>query len=279
MQRLLKAIEISHNIEIIYAAECGEKEWSIDFIDSTPHMCFVYIQNDKRPYRSLISEHITSASDGIQWTGYDITGLIDDAWQMQPEVMELLQAKTVYRPEDKRYSIAQMMRGVLLQKPRVSGLVNHYWSNSRKAFIRLFSDEKGSVRLSDYLTIARNVAIIDWLNRTHISTWSKNPKQPKPVEKLVELNFNVLLHDLKGHMSDELHKALVDLANMTKKSNKRDRVGQIQAVNDYIYETLRNAYNILQQAQQNEVKLSVISGDFLKVLEGTLITKFEKLPY
>ena len=292
---MLSTIEADRNIEIIYAAECGMKEWSLDIQNSNHEICFIYIRNDKSHY-SMIYNNANELKNGyfhgqdanIEWVAFDLIDLLASALgEMHPLAVEFLFSSNVYRNSDK-YTFVKQMKRALLEQPMVASLFELYRSMAQSSFellsVSVFDDDledfkQGRVFLDEYLTTIREVAMVEWIKQTYVAPldWTTHLLRPTASmfrTKLVETNFTVILNDIKPHLNSDVYNKLVILADQAKDSTTLTKVTRIKEVDEWIERTIVDTSDALLLIQAHESKLPDATVKFYQILKANLRIKF-----
>ena len=280
IQRVLKEIELKHDVEVIYAAECGPKERSLSgFNNAKPEICLVYIRNNKTNYQeeeeaSTQSGHLFGTSDDgqLKWAAYDVTDMTDAAVYklplMYPTAVEILFASKVHK-QSERYPFVEQMRRALLDNPRVSDLVQKYRSAASSTFLVFAKDTKYYiVDFYVYMSVVREVATIQWLKLKFIDQTAVR------ADKLLETNFTTLLGDLKPHLDINVFKGLTNLERRTRYDDNWWKQERLKKVDEWIVRTLRESYDILLKAQAKEANMPKNFQTFNNILQTNLELKF-----
>ena len=284
---MLSDIEFKQDIEIIYAADCGPKEWSLNSYEPRSDICFVYIRNNKQHYgastsssnstKSPNSGHFFGSNDKFSWAAYDITDMTDAAVKlMYPFAAEILFASNVYKKSDK-YPFVEQMRRALLEHPRVADLVQKYRSMARSTFT-VITQEPEYYRVSYflYMSVIREVAMIEWLKLKFISERAAEEMGANArVDKLVETNFNVVLDDLRPQLNAELYSELKRLVSKAKNSHELSKQARLKRVDEWIVLTTKESYDLYLQALANEAHYPKNVQTFVNIWESNLKLKFD----
>ena len=281
IQLLLREIELKEDIEIIYAAECGWREWSLTRTSLT-ELCIVFIRNDKSTYGVTSRPGYFFGTKGIfEWNAFDISSMANWALQrMYPFAVETLFANTVHKSLAHKYSFVEETRRALLHEPRVSMLVQHYVANVRYTWQSMVDTcrKNGDTRVDvdSYVSLVREVATIQWLNHTHIidinNTTSSNRSSST---KLIETNLTRVLDDLKAVHSEEepgLHKCLLDFVSTVRQKKQADqiRMERVPQIERWIVRTIKASGDLIRGAESNEAKML----ELVRIAQENMSLKF-----
>ena len=297
---LLAEVEKKNNVHIIYAAEAGSREWSIDSRDSDYNERFVFVRKNFKSYLSLNKtaklESLEGSSRGrlIDYRGYDISKALRGLSQLNPSLVELIYSSTVYKQDEKRTFVDQVRR-VLDSQHRLVPLLDHYRSMA-KYYYKNEIETQQNVSLRNYFYVIRPVLMLEWSAHKHHLKATMNDKDKKNSTtgvghvKLMETNFTLMFNDLKGVMKDEVHAAVMTLLDKKKRSKRTRTVERVKCVDEWIesaladyaklFARIRDQSATKQQQQQKEQKPNQSSNDvdlhkFDPILHSVLKVKFD----
>jgi predicted nucleotidyltransferase len=277
----LTEIEVSKNIEIVYAVEFGPIEWSLETKDAKRQVRFMFIRNDRGKYvRENSYESISDSNDNFRWTGDDITGEIDSINRPRARLAETLFANKVYRRNEKYGPIIDKMKQFMLEEPHVSNLIDSYDSSARSSFTVLI--DKDDVFLDKYLKLIRDVATIQWLDLKFVRQIDEHNRPTK----LVETDFSSLILELVNEFHDEnpddeanpLYRDISTLINRVKRSEAFDRVKRSEIIDNWIIRVLKNSHDVFLKAEAKEENMPREKADEVKksLLNEVKFNKFDR---
>ena len=292
MGRLLAEIEAAHDVEIIYAAECGALEWSLALNDTKPRMCLIYMHNNASWYATphkygFIFGH---RNDLCDWSAFDIVSATN--WtlaNMYTREVEALFARKVYK-KTSRFNFVEHMRQLLSggddddenspPPPWIGELLHNYRQRVQTAVAAFDRNRDGKVPLDDYLATIRKTAVVQWLIIKHISRKKKNSPTTYFYyyfyeSKLVETNFNVLMDDIREEIGDEMATTLADFYSSHKDRSISARVDRLKKIDQWMSRTLKESDKHVKKNQANSKQhLDVLARQLYAAVKPNLLLKF-----
>lgn len=238
IKSFLNKLEENYDIKIIYAAETGSRAWRLDSRNSDYDIKFIYVNNNKKTYFSLkpVKETICGFSEdcSFDWSGWDISKALKLVHSMNPSIVELLNSTKVYIENEK---FCQQLNNLLLAQKRSAPLIFHFKSMAKS--IKEKTSKSETIDVKKYLSIIRPAGLAVWLVKCRCDSLDQS--------KLLEVDFNKVLADLKSHMSLECYRDILELVELKKSNNPETEIKRSLWVEDWIE---NNVFKI----SSNEIK-------------------------
>ena len=248
--RMLNEIESKHDVKILLAVGSGIKEWSLESTNIDIQFVF-YRPLNLSKYLPNLPNASVSASDIIalassakrsnerggsrkRFTGYNINELMKLVGEMYPPVVEMFYSATLHRLDERFATCVQLIRDVLEDTDQITKLVKNH-GKVAESMIKFYKGARNDGQLSlDQLTqVARAIVAFEWQLLMYYAPYSIDEKTLACM-RLVELNFENMLNDLRTHDSkisfnriipnDEIYDALKALVKKRLTSLSNDKV-------------------------------------------------------
>lgn len=229
---ILDDLAKKNDITIIYAVESGSRAWSFESTDSDYDIRFVFIYNDRKKYLSLkpLKDSIDGFSDDriYDWNGWDIRKALKHIHEMNPSITEWLFSPIVYHKNDK-YNFVEQSKKLLAEQKRITPLIHHYRSMAKSNY-KKHIDNKSMVNIKKYLYVIRPAGMVEWLLKCN-----------KDGNKIVEIDFNVVLNDLKSHLSTECYENIIDIIKKKKLVKELDEEPRVKCLDEWLENIINNS--------------------------------------
>lgn len=267
---ILNQLEEKHQINIIYAVEAGSRAWGIESEDSDYDIRFIFIYKDHKKYISL--KQTKDVIDGFSedriydWQGFDITKALRLLSQMNPSVTEWVYSPIVYKNvQDYNFNIHASK--LLIEQNRIFPLLYHYRSMAKSNF-KAHIDKKENVKIKKYLYVIRPAGMVEWLLKC----------RKMSTNKLVEIDFNLVLNDLKPHLKTDIYENIIEIIRKKKTIKELDEEPRIKCIDDWIdYILNETEQDILNEKNNNsnvDDKNDQTLDEYDSVLHSFLNLKF-----
>lgn len=215
IMHILKEIEKSEEIEIIYACEAGSRVWGFADDRSDHDIRFIYKNLNISDYLSIrdTRDVIEITGDDIDIVGWDIRKALQLHYKSNPNLREWLVSNIIYMDN----GVEDIFKGLGGFNRQI--LKNHYSKMARNHWRRYSGLEFGAEKIKKYLYVIR-----------YILTW-----------KLLNQNVcpPISIHDLMAHEKTELSKDIEDaIAKMIDFSRISEH--EIFMLNNYILDSLNS---------------------------------------
>lgn len=222
----LADLALKNDITIIYAADGGSRGYGLASDNSDFDIRFIFVYNDKRKYLSFnpVKDTIQGFSEDkvYDWCGWDIRKALKHIHEMNPSITEWLYSPVVYYVNE-NYEFIDSARQLLVNLKTSEPLKYHYRSMAKK-----FKEIKeNKINTKAYISIIRSTGMLDWLLKCGRNTSNK----------LVEIDFNQVLSDLKPFIQDECYQNVVNLIER-KKCGQLTEEEPIKCVDEWIKNTI-----------------------------------------
>ena len=289
VQQLLDHLEIKFDIEIIYAAEGGLRTSGLQLVDSPIDVNFIFIRNRKKSYDTNKfysydgQRHISQSFDDNMYhlTGYDVTGAIVGLQVSMLTMVETFYSPIVYR-EQENFELGELVRDTLDKEQHTAreatDLLLKYRSRLSSSFESI-TKKQDEALLGKYLEAIREAAMIEWLT---LNYFSAKMDRPSGAGHLIELDFDVVLHDLKDHLDENVYKAIERLRQLGGKKKRFDSVGRDKVVDEWLVATFKTSYDTYLQAAESATKTPPpvrpwsLNNDLRDIMERSVKSKFER---
>lgn len=245
VQEIFKDLEIKHDIKILYAVEAGSRAWGLESEDSDYDMRFIYQHNDLKKYVSLrqVKETIDGFSEDrlYDWQGWDITKSLKHLKQMNPGITEWLYSPIVYLQAENSHKIIENFKELLVGQNRIYPLLYHYRSMAKSNF-KTHIQNNQKVKIKKYLYVIRPAGMFLWLMKC---------RDNQNKDKLIDIDFNKVLIDLKPHLTDECYENIVNIIERKKKIKELDEEPRIECIDKWL-DHIINGTNDEMKKLENE---------------------------
>ena len=215
---LLKDLEAKHDIKIIYAVEAGSRAWNLESEDSDFDIRFIYKFNNTNKYLSLkpYKETIDGFSEDrlYDWQGWDIKKALKHLKEMNPSIVEWIYSSIIYYT-DPEFDFKENAHNLLKDQKRMLPLFKHYISMAKSNY-KSHIEKKTNVKIKKYLYVIRPAGMVEWLFL-----------QKKDTNKLVEIDFLVVLNDLKDFLDKNVYEDILKLIVKKKQVKELDEEPRI----------------------------------------------------
>ena len=157
----LDAIELEHDVRVLFACESGSRGWGFASPDSDYDVRFVYVH--RLPWYLTVSAPRDvielPISDELDVSGWELRKALQLLRKSNPTLLEWLDSPVVYR-EDARF--AGRMRAFVPGFFRQESVRHHYLSMAKKNFRGYLQGE--TVRMKKYLYVLRPLLAVRWID-------------------------------------------------------------------------------------------------------------------
>lgn len=215
IQNLLKEIEESRSIEVLYAAESGSRAWGFHSEDSDWDVRFIY-RHTPNYYLSLGNGKDTiehKIGNDLDIAGWDIKKTLNLFKKSNPNLLEWLYSPIVYRQN-------------ISFIPVLMAMAEKYYSPRRCAYHHLgivrnhisrYIEGENTVNIKKYLYILRSIAAVNWL---------RFEEQKIPIPALASKLFS-------SQLPMSIRKIAFDMIE-EKRESENEEIEANKVLNDYI---------------------------------------------
>lgn len=216
---ILKEIEITENIEIMFASEVGSRQWGFSNDDSDYDIMFIYRKVNASDYLSLKKSQdvIQYGGDNMDIIGWDIKKALHLHYKNNPNLREMLLSNNVYIDK----GITKIFEDLGEFDKNV--LKNHYSSIALRHWKKYCGLEFGNTKIKKYLYVIR--AILCW-------NLLDNDIYPP-------IDISQLLNTSNAGIDDETKNIVLELISY-RQSNAVISEKSIFKLNNYILNSLNN---------------------------------------
>lgn len=212
----LNAIEIQHDVQVIYACESGSRAWGFASTDSDYDIRFIYLNRpdwylsiDLDRKRDVIELPI---NDDLDINGWDLRKALQLFQKSNPPLLEWLGSPIVYL---EKFSVISKMRALASICYSPIACQYHYFKMAKGNFRDYIIGER--VWLKKYLYVLRPVLAVMWLER-------QLGVVPTEFQKLVE-----------GVVADQVLKdAINDLLDLKRSGAEMDYAPRIPEISQFL---------------------------------------------
>ena len=262
ISEILKDLEKKYDIEIIYAVEAGSRAWSLESEDSDYDIRFIYKQKNNKKYLSLrqAKETIDGFSEDrlYDWQGWDIIKALRHIHQMNPSITEWIYSPIKYI-DNKEFRTS--MENLLKEQKRISPLLHHYRSMGKSNY-KAHIQNKTNVKIKKYLYVIRPIGMFEWL----INCQKENGT-------FIQIDFNVVLNDIKPILGNELYENIVNVIEKKKTVKEMDEEPRIPCIDQWIENILNNTNEKLKQVESGLEKNEEFEDKYDNLLHQILNLK------
>ena len=242
----LNEIEKNNDIRIIYAAEVGNRAWSLQSKSAENRdVRFVYIRNNASSYLKFDRPNAfwldkMNGSAGFEWTGYDFECALRLAHQISPTMVDLMHSNTIYKQDLEYPMFIDNLRQLVVKQNRPAALISGYRQLAYENYEKLLKDKEHATT-GDYIQVVRPLLMFEWLYLKHRSGGPDSELDHSP---FVEMNINMVLEDLKAssRLSDQrassrkggIYDSISVLIEKLKILGKNADVGRIKPIDEWV---------------------------------------------
>ncbi|TDL83164.1 nucleotidyltransferase domain-containing protein [Peribacillus frigoritolerans] len=250
---VLKEIEVSHQVKILYACESGSRAWGFPSKDSDYDVRFIYIHKPEH-YLSIDPVGVGSNRDVIERpindildvSGWDLTKALKLFRKSNPPLMEWMKSPIVYY---QAFSTIDKMAALQTEVFTPHSAIYHYLNMAGNNYREYLQGD--TVRIKKYFYVLRPILAARWIEQ---------------LGDFPPMEFQVLLDKMLqgGLLKDEI----LTLLKRKISGDELDREPKIDVVNGFLdSEIIRLKEYAKQLNLKNEdptSKLNIIFRDTLK---------------
>ncbi len=161
--KMLKTIEETRNIKILYAVESGSRAWGFASPDSDYDVRYIYIRRQEDYLRvDTLRDTIEGPLDEVMdFSGWDIRKTLDLMLRCNPSLMEWTQSPIVYLTTD----LWQELAARIPEYFQVRANMHHYLSMAMGNWHTSLKPSLQEVKAKKYLYVLRPVLCCLWLEQ------------------------------------------------------------------------------------------------------------------
>ena len=157
----LKAIELKHDVRVLYACESGSRGWGFASPDSDYDVRFLYVHPldwylQVEPQRDVIEKPI---DDELDVSGWELRKALQLLHRSNPTLLEWLDSPVVYREDHEQASQLREIARAFFSPLRGR---YHYLSMGKKNFRGYLQGDL--VRYKKYLYVLRPLLAVQWID-------------------------------------------------------------------------------------------------------------------
>ncbi len=159
---ILREIEMTEQVRIVYACESGSRAWGFPSADSDYDVRFIYARRlpsylSIEEGRDVIERPI---SKGLDVNGWDLRKALQHLRKSNPSLFEWLGSPIVYM---EKYSVASRMRELASEYFSTTACLYHYFHMARRTYEEHLKGETLSVK--KYFYALRPILAMDWIDK------------------------------------------------------------------------------------------------------------------
>lgn len=245
IEQKLYEIEEKEQVKVLYAVESGSRAWGFASPDSDYDVRFIYVRK-KEDYLRL-----EEFRDVIEWqldevldiNGWDLKKALIQFHRGNATLFEWSNSPVVYKTTEKWKEIYETARNYF----SVKAAAYHYYGTANSTYHQYLTEER--VNYKKYFYALRPLLAGQYIQENQC---------PPPV----------LFDDLmKMDMPKELRQGIVDLLEIKKKSNEKEKGVQIPVIRDFIEKELVNQKFCAAELEDDRKKeWGELNQIFLKML-------------
>lgn len=245
IQDKLLEIEQKENVKIIMAVESGSRAWGFESPDSDYDVRFIYVRNTEdylqlEPVRDVIEWQL---DDTLDINGWDLKKALILLHKSNPTIFEWCTSPIIY----KRSEVFQEFKTFLPMYFSEKKSLFHYWHMAESNYRTYLKTDE--VRVKKYFYALRPILAAKWIMER---------KCPPPM--LFSELFDEILED---RLKPEVEKLLEMKMNMS----EMGLAPKIQALNDYIEQSMDEIKVYAEQMQEKERSISLLNDFFVNQLQ------------
>lgn len=224
---ILEKFEKEKDIQILYAVEAGSRAWGIESEDSDYDIRFIFMHKDARAYVKL--DKPKDCYDGFSddrvydWQGWDLPKALGLLRQTNPSIIEWIYSPIVYKNENE-FNLLDRARAIVEENRRYTPLLFHYRSMAKSNY-KDHIEGKDKVKIKKYLYVIRPAGMFYWIVKCQLD---------KKEGKLVEIDFNLVLDQLKEHIGQEVYDKIKEIIVRKKTLKELDDEPRIECIDKWI---------------------------------------------
>jgi len=248
IQELLKNIEVSHNIEILYACESGSRAWGFASPNSDYDIRFLY-RHSKEHYLSVFDSKETieiPIKDDLDPGGWDIRKALGLLGKSNGALIEWLHSPIIYSNKD---NFREQWQSLTSDTLNVIHLSNHYLGLANQIRRRKLQAKKPSAK--SYLYACRALLSSQWVQQ-------REKAPPVPFASLLEL------------ADTDLRSALEGLVTWKADADETASPGRIEIIDHFINNALDSESSWTPKTQIDPEKTrKLIDAEFIRLLNDS----------
>lgn len=253
--QIINNLQSEKNINIIYAVDAGSRAYGLNTINSDYDIRIIYVHNHIEKYITPedFDDCFVYFTDDkyIDVNAWNITKAMKHMRESNPSILEWLESPIIYVNKTNKYGISFKEACKLITNDMHShlSLMYHYFNMAKQNWNDWIKN-KNEVICKKYMYVIRPLISLIYVMDKYKNYQNENLN--------LELNFEILLSNVKNLISDDIFDVILELVKVKKELiNKKEKICPIVELNNWIESIFDHFEKISKNNNSNNIETNI----------------------